>query len=88
MVCKILDSLSAFSHGILLPLERPFYLLEWMGLRNEGLQAFGLRIAFSICRRFDFDFVSERAHLIHGHRDHQAVSAPRSIALLRSHRPS
>jgi hypothetical protein len=48
IVCKILDSLSAFSHGILLPLERPFYPLERMGLRNHGFRAFGLRIAFTV----------------------------------------
>jgi hypothetical protein len=48
MVCKILDSLSVFFRGILLPSERPFYLLERMGLRNHGFQAFGLRIAFTV----------------------------------------
>ena len=50
MVCKFLDSLSPFSHGIRGLRESPFYLLERMGLRNRVFQPVGLRIAFSMAR--------------------------------------
>jgi hypothetical protein len=50
MVCKFLDSVCAFRHCLVLPLEGPAYLHERMDLRNGALLPVGLRIAFSICR--------------------------------------
>jgi hypothetical protein len=49
-VCKFIDSLSAFWHGIQRFRESLSYLLEQMGLRNRAFQPVGLRIAFSIAR--------------------------------------
>jgi hypothetical protein len=49
-VCKFLDSLSPFSHGIRRLRESLSYVLERMGFRNRGFQPVGLRIAFSIGR--------------------------------------
>jgi hypothetical protein len=49
-VCKFLDSLSVFSHGIQRFHGSLCYLLERMGFRNRGFQPVGLRIAFFIGR--------------------------------------
>jgi len=45
MVCKFLDSMSAFFHGIPGAKESSSYLLEGMGLKNRGVAPVGLRIA-------------------------------------------
>jgi hypothetical protein len=50
MVCKFLDSVSAFFHGIRGRHGRLFYLLERIGLRNSMFLPVGLRIAFLIER--------------------------------------
>jgi hypothetical protein len=47
-VCKILDRVSAYSHGTTMPCGAPFYLLEGMGFRNCQFPLFGSRIAFDI----------------------------------------
>jgi hypothetical protein len=48
MVCKFLDSLSAFSHGNQELCKSPCYLLERMDLRACLFATFGFRIAFPI----------------------------------------
>jgi hypothetical protein len=50
MVCKFLDSLFAFFHGIHQLYGGLPYLLERMDLRNCAFQPVGLRIAFPIGR--------------------------------------
>jgi hypothetical protein len=47
MVCKSIDSVSAFFHGIRGLKESPSYLLERTSLKNGGFEAVGLRIAFA-----------------------------------------
>jgi hypothetical protein len=48
MVCKILDWVSSFPHGIPRSCGRLFYVLEGMGFRNCRFPLFGSRIAFVI----------------------------------------
>jgi hypothetical protein len=48
MVCKFLDSVSAFFHGIPGLKKRPSYLVERIGLTNDGFEPVGLRIAFAM----------------------------------------
>jgi hypothetical protein len=48
MVCKILDWVSSFRHGIPKLRGRLFYVLEGMGFRNCQFPLFGFRIAFVI----------------------------------------
>jgi hypothetical protein len=50
MVCKFLDSLSAFFHGIHPFSGRPCYLLEEMELTDGTFPPFGFRTAFLICQ--------------------------------------
>ncbi len=50
MVCKFLDSLSAFSNGIHRLYRSLTYLLEGMSLRDCAFLPVGLRIAFPIGR--------------------------------------
>jgi hypothetical protein len=50
MVCKILDRVSAYPHGIPMACGTLFYLLEGMGFRNCQFPLFGSRIAFDIWR--------------------------------------
>jgi hypothetical protein len=50
IVCKFLDSLSAFSHEKQLPCGSLSYLLERMDLRACLFPTFGFRIAFCICQ--------------------------------------
>jgi hypothetical protein len=50
MVCKFLDSVSAFSHGFVTSVRRLFYPLERTALMNLFSPGLGLRIAFSISR--------------------------------------
>jgi hypothetical protein len=45
-MCKILDSLSLFFHGIWRGFLRPVYLLEGLRLRSELSPEVGYRIAF------------------------------------------
>jgi hypothetical protein len=45
-MCKILDSLSLFSHGIWRRFLRPFYLLEGLRLRSMLSPRVGYGIAF------------------------------------------
>ncbi len=48
MVCKFLDSVFVFLHGMQLRSGSFSYLLERMDLRNCAFPLVGLRIAFSI----------------------------------------
>jgi hypothetical protein len=48
MVCKFLDSVSAFFHGIPGLKKRPSYLVERIGLTSGGFESVGLRIAFAM----------------------------------------
>ena len=45
MVCKSIDSASAFFHGIPGHEESPSYLLERMGLKNRYFDPIGIPIA-------------------------------------------
>jgi len=48
MVCKFLDSLSAFFHEILRCRRSAFYLFERMDFRDGQFPRFGFRIALPI----------------------------------------
>ena len=48
LVCKFLDNVTKLFHACPAAGERRSYLLEQLGLRNDGLEAIGLPIALSI----------------------------------------
>jgi len=48
LVCKFLDNVTKLFHACRLAAEGRSYLLEQLGLRNDGLEAIGLPIALSI----------------------------------------
>jgi len=48
LVCKFLDNVTKLFHACRLAAGRRSYLLEQLGLRNDGLEAIGLSIALSI----------------------------------------
>ncbi len=48
LVCKFLDNVAKLFHACRAAARRRSYLLEQLGLRNDGLEAIGLPIALSI----------------------------------------